>query len=306
MAGPRTLPAVVIALPLLLASAGCAPVEDPPATSGTTPAATTGSSSDTPTPDTPAPDPCAPESLQTREAGTLTIATDEPAYEPWFVDNDPTNGKGFEGAVAYAVSRELGFARDEVEWVRVPFNAAIQPGPKQFDFDINEFSITEKRRQAVDFSAPYYDVTQAVIAVKGNPAADAASLADLQALKIGAQVGTTSLDAIEEGIAPEQDAAVFNTNDDAKVALQNGQIDALVTDLPTAFFITAVELDGGVIVGQLPQPEGTPEQFGLVLDKGSALTACVSEAVEALRADGTLADIEERWLAEVADAPVLR
>jgi polar amino acid transport system substrate-binding protein len=188
----------------------------------------------------------------------------------------------------------------------VPFNAAIQPGPKNFDFDINQFSITEKRQQAVDFSSPYYDVQQAVIAVRGTPGGQAASLDDLAGLQLGAQVGTTSLDAIEQVVQPEKDPLVYNSNNDAVEALKNDQIDALVLDLPTAFFATAVQVPRGVIVGQLPPTPGTPEQFGLVLDKGSSLTECVSEAVDALRDDGTLADLEDIWLADVAGAPVLQ
>jgi polar amino acid transport system substrate-binding protein len=200
----------------------------------------------------------------------------------------------------------MGFTPAEVDWVRVPFNAAIQPGPKIFDFDINEFSITEERKQAVDFSAPYYDVTQAVIALESNDAARATNLAGLKGVKLGAQVGTTSLQAIEDTIQPNQDPAVYNSNDDAKQALINGQIDALVLDLPTAFFVTAAEIDGSKIVGQLPASGNAQEQFGLVLDKGSPLTTCVSQAVEALRSDGTLANIEQEWLANVAGAPVLQ
>lgn len=255
---------------------------------------------------TPSVDPCAKESLQTYTAGTLTITTDQPAYEPWFVDDAPENGKGYEGAVAAAVAHHLGFASDEVTWTRTKFDAAIAPGPKDWDFDINQFSITEERKAAVDFSSPYYDVTQAVITTKGSKAAKATSLADLKGLKIGAQVGTTSYDAILEAVDPDQKPAVYNTNDDAKKALENGQVDAMVTDLPTAFYITAAELDNGVIVGQLPSAGGEQEQFGLVLDKGSPLTACVSKAVDALRADGTLDQIAQEWLADVAGAPVLQ
>ena len=249
---------------------------------------------------------CEKSTLQTVTQGRLTIATDEPVYEPWFVDNKPDNQKGFEGATAYAIATKMGFTPAEVKWVRVPFNAAIQPGPKNFDFDINEFSITEERKQAVDFSAPYYDVTQAVIALESNDAARATNLAGLKGVKLGAQVGTTSLQAIEDVVQPNEDAAVYNTNDDAKQALINGQIDALVLDLPTAFFVTAAEIDGSKIVGQLPPSGGAQEQFGLVLDKGSSLTTCVSQAVDALRADGTLAQLEQEWLANVAGAPVLQ
>jgi polar amino acid transport system substrate-binding protein len=248
---------------------------------------------------------CSPETLETLTPGTLTIATDEPVFEPWFVDNEPANGQGFEGQIAAAVAEELGFSADQVEWVRVPFNAAIQPGPKSFDFDINEFSITDERREAVDFSSPYYDVTQAVIAMEDSPAASATSLADLADVKIGAQVGTTSFAAIEDVIKPSVEPGVYNTNDDAKAALMAGQIDALVLDLPTAFFVTAAEIEGSTLVGQLPQGEGEVEQFGLVLDKGSPLTECVSAAVDNLSAEGVLEDAEQSWLTQNAGAPVL-
>lgn len=248
---------------------------------------------------------CGPANLKTLATGRLTIGTDDPVYPPWFADNKPDSGQGFESAVAYAVSEKLGYTKDQVGWVRVTFNNAIAPGPKAYDVDINEFSITEERKQAVDFSSPYYDVTQTVITVKGSKIAGATSLADLKKAKLGAQVGTTSYRAITEGIKPDVAPAVFNNNDDAKKQLQNGTVDGIVVDLPTAFYITSAELDNGVIVGQIPQPSGTPEQFGLVLDKGSALTTCVSQAVDALRTDGTLARLQTQWLSGVSGAPVL-
>jgi polar amino acid transport system substrate-binding protein len=282
----RRLLAPLLAATSLALAAGCAPAEPAEPAAGA--------------------DACAPGALPTLTEGVLTIGTDQPVYPPWYLDDDPTSGEGFESAVAYAIAEELGYAREAVEWVRVPFNAAIQPGPKTFDLNLTEFSITEERRQAVDFSAPYYDVAQAVVALEGNPAAAATDLAGLQGVRLGAQVGTTSYAAIEQQIAPTGDIAVFNSNDDAKLALQNGQIDALVVDLPTAFFITSAELDGGVIVGQLPAGDGTPEQFGAVLDKDSPLTPCVSQAVEALRADGSLEQIEQEWLASAGNAPELR
>jgi polar amino acid transport system substrate-binding protein len=290
------LPTVLLVLAGLLAA--CAPADDDDDTAGTEPSAT-GSSTPSETAD-----PCAKETLQTHTPGTLTITTDEPAYEPWFVDDDPSNGKGYEGAVAAAVAEELGFTPEEVTWTRTRFDAAIAPGPKEWDFDINQFSITDERRQAVDFSSPYYEVTQAVVTVKGSKAAGAASLADLQDLKIGAQVGTTSYDAILSAIDPDPEPAVYNNNDDVRKALENGQIDALVVDLPTAFFMTAAQLDAGRIVGQLPA-DGEQEQFGLVLDKGSPLTTCVSAAVDTLREDGTLDALVDEWLSEAGGAPVL-
>jgi polar amino acid transport system substrate-binding protein len=290
----RPLPLAVAATAVLALSA-CAPQEEESGSSASG-SATEGAASEE----------CSPENLDTLEPGTLTIATDQPAYEPWVVGDAPESGEGFEAAVAYAVAEQLGYGEDQVTWTRVPFNAAIQPGPRPFDFDINQFSITEERKQAVDFSSPYYTVSQAVITTAGSPADGAASLADLKDLRIGAQVATTSLDVLNEVIAPNTDAVVFNSNDDAKLALQNGQVDAIVVDLPTAFFITAAELDDGVIVGQIEDSgEGNTDQFGLLLEKDSPLTDCVSQAVDALNEDGTLAGLEQQWLADVADAPVL-
>jgi polar amino acid transport system substrate-binding protein len=237
--------------------------------------------------------------------GVLTIATDEPAYGPWFDNNDPANGKGYEAAVAYAVAEELGYSKDKVEWVRVPFGNVVAPGCRNFDFDINQFSITAERAEVIDFSTGYYDVTQAVITVAGSKIENAKSIADLQGAKLGAQVGTTSYATITDVIKPTQEAAVFDTNDVAKQALANGQIDGLIVDLPTAFYITAVDLENGKIVGQFPAQAGG-EQFGLVLSKGSWLTADISKAVDKLRENGTLAALEDKWLASGVDAPVLK
>jgi polar amino acid transport system substrate-binding protein len=290
----RSLP-LVLAAATTLAVTACAPQEE------STDAGSTGGSEST----SASGGGCSPEELETLEPGTLTIATDQPAYEPWMVDDTPENGEGFESAVAYAVAEQLGYTEDQVTWTRVPFTAAIQPGPRPFDFDINQFSITEERRQAVDFSSPYYTVSQAVITTAGSPADGAASLDDLRGLRLGAQVATTSLQVLTDVIAPESDPVVFNTNDDAKLALQNGQVDAIVVDLPTAFYITAAELENGVIVGQLEDSGEGGDQFGLLLSKDSPLTDCVSQAVDALREDGTLAELEQQWLSDVADAPVL-
>jgi polar amino acid transport system substrate-binding protein len=237
--------------------------------------------------------------------GKLTIGTGEPAYYPWVIDDAPESGEGFEAAIAYAVAEQLGFSADDVVWVRTTFDEAIAPGPKDFDFNLQQFSITEERAEAVDFSSPYYETTQVVITTESSAAAGATSIADLQGYLIGAQVGTTSLDAIEQQIQPTAGAQVFNTNDDAKLALQNGQVDAIVVDLPTAFYITAAELDDGVIVGLLETSGDAGDEFGLLLEKDSPLTDCVSEAVESLREDGTLGDLEQQWLSDVADAPVL-
>jgi polar amino acid transport system substrate-binding protein len=287
--------ASLLAAVTLGALAACAPADEP-AGSGTR---TTSSGSTTSSPS------CSKETLKTRTPATLTVGTDKPAYEPWFSGDDPSNGKGFESAVAYAVAKQLGYAPNDVTWTVVSFNSAIAPGPKTFDVDINQISITEERKKNLDFSTGYYDVAQSVVTVKGSKAADATTLAQLKKLKLGAQVGTTSYAAAKNQIAPGQAVAVYNTNDDAKAALQNGQIDALVVDLPTGLFLAAADLDGGKLVGQLPVT-GKPEQFGMVLDKGSPLTACVSQAVDALRADGSLEKLQQQWLTNTAGAPVLK
>ena len=263
------------------------------------------SSTDTTATPTTAADSCAKESLPTLEQGVLTIGTDKPAYEPWFKNDDPSNGEGFESAVAYAVAQQLGFTKDEVKWTVAPFNTVIAPGDKAFDFDINQVSITEERKAAIDFSSGYYDVKQALVTLKGSKLANAKTLADLKGAKLGGQVGTTSFKVITDVIKPTQQPGAFDTNDIAKQALANGQIDGLILDLPTAFYVTAVELENGVIAGQF-ETTNTAEQFGLVLSKDSKLTSCVSKAVDALRADGTLAAIESQWLSQDVSAPVIK
>jgi polar amino acid transport system substrate-binding protein len=236
--------------------------------------------------------------------GKLTIGTGNPAYSPWVLNDAPEAGEGFEAAVAYAVAEKLGFAEEDVVWVRTTFDEAIAPGAKNFDFNLQQYSITEERKANVDFSSPYYETAQVVVTTEGSAAAGATSIADLQGYLIGAATGTTSFDAIGSVIAPTQDALAFNSNDDAKAALTNGQVDAIVLDLPTALYASCCELDGGKIIGQLPTA-AKGDQFGLVLDKGSKLTAAVTKALDDLRADGTLAALEEKWLTADAGVPVL-
>lgn len=276
-------------LPLLVVTAACAPEDEEPS-AGATPTAA---------------DQCATENLALKQPGTLTIGTDSPAFEPWFSNNDPTNGKGFESAVAYAVAERLGFSQDQVAWVKVRFNNSYKPGPKDFDFDINQISITEERAEVVDFSDGYYSAAQAVIALEGSPVADATSVADLADYKLGAQTGTTSLTAIREVIQPDQDPLVFTDTNAAKQALQNGQVDAILADVPTAFYITAVEIPKGRILGQFQPETGEQEEFGMLFEKGSELVPCVNEALTSLREDGTLDAIEQEWLSDVVDVPVL-
>jgi polar amino acid transport system substrate-binding protein len=293
--------ALISAVPLLLAITACAPVEDSPSTTASDPAASGDPSDDT---SEPAADPCAKENLAVKMSGMLMIGTDSPAYDPWFRKNDPSNGKGFESAVAYAVADQLGFTAEEVQWVKVPFNSSYKPGAKDFDFDINQISITPKRAEVVDFSDGYYQAAQAVIALNGTAGADATSLADLKGLRLGAQTGTTSLSAIRDVIDPDADPLVFEDTNAAKQALLNDQVDAILADLPTAFYITAVEISDSTIVGQF-QATGDQEEFGMLFEKGSALVPCVNDALAALEADGTLAEIETKWLSDTVGVPTL-
>jgi polar amino acid transport system substrate-binding protein len=256
---------------------------------------------------------CAKADLNLVHAGQLTVGTDNPAYPPWFGGNekspwkvsDPRSGKGFESAVAYAVARKLGFAKNEVTWVRVPFNTSFAPGPKKFDFDINEISFTPARAKVVDFSNSYYNVNQAVVAKKGTKIASAKSIADLKGYKLGAQLGTTSYDFIKSQIKPSKQPAVFDTNDAAVASLKNGQIDGLVVDLPTAFYVTAAQVPNSAIVGQFAT-SSTGEHFGMVFHKGNSLVKCVNGALAKLKSDGTLQQIQDKWLAQVGGAPVLK
>lgn len=280
--------AVLVSVPLLVLGVACSP-KDETVKADTSP---TG-------------DACAVSSLPLTTAGKLTIGTDSPAYDPWFSGNDPTNGKGFESAVAYAVADKLGFDKADVVWTKVPFNNSYAPGPKKFDFDINQISITPERAKVVDFSDGYYSAAQAVIVLDKDKVA-ATSLADLKGLKLGAQTGTTSLTAVRDQIKPSSDPGVFKDTNAAKQALLNGQVDAIVADLPTAFYITAAEIEGSSILGQFQPETGQQEQFGLLLEKDSSLTDCVDNAIEALKSDGTLAGLEKQWLSETVDVPVLK
>ena len=246
---------------------------------------------------------CEKADLATIADGVLTIATGEPAYYPWVIDDAPESGEGFEAAVAYAVATQLGFSKDEVKWVRTTFDGAVTPGEKNFDFNLQQFSITEERKAAVDFSSPYYTAPQAIVSFKGSKIDGKSSIADLKDAKLGAAVGTTSLDAIESQLGLK--GSVFNDNAAGVSALKNKQIDGLVVDLPTAFYLSGVEIENGIIVGQLPST-GSGDQFGLLLTKGSALTSCVSGAVDAITADGTLASITDTWLATNTGSPVLK
>jgi polar amino acid transport system substrate-binding protein len=283
----RTLAALAAAG---LALAACSPASD----TATEPSASASGAS------------CDKATLETQTPGKLVIATGQPAYEPWVKDDAPESGEGFEAAVAYAAAEKLGYDPADVQWARTTFDVAIAPGAKDFDWNIQQFSITEDREKAVDFSSSYYDVNQAIVSYEGSPIAGAKTLADLESAKLGAAVGSTSLDAAQ-GLATGEEVAVFNDNAAAVSALKNEQIDGLVVDLPTAFYLVAAELDNGVIVGQLPAAEGaTTDQFGILLPNNSALTACTTQAVDALRADGTLDTLEQKWLGSDAGAPALQ
>ena len=251
--------------------------------------------------------------LPTKTPGTLLIGTDNPAFSPWFGGgektkpwkfNDPNSGQGYESAVAYALAKELDYSKASVKWTVVDFTRSYAPGKKPFDIFINQVSYSPARAKNVDFSVSYYNVNQAVVVLKGKPAASAKTLAALKPFKFGVQIGTTSFDAVKSRIKPSQDLVVFDRNVDAVQALKNGQIDALVVDLPTAYFVTAAQVENSRIVGQLPT-QGTPERFGVVLEKGSRLTAPVNAALTRLRRNGTLKRLEQKWLAG-ATAPFLK
>jgi polar amino acid transport system substrate-binding protein len=241
---------------------------------------------------------CAKDSLDLKTPGKLTVGTDKPAYPPYFEDDDPANGKGFESAVAYAVAKELGFEPGDVTWKVVPFNSSYAPGDKDFDFDINQISITPKRAERVDFSDPYFEAPQAVIALKSTAAANATSLAELAKAKLGVQVGTTSLDAVNASIKPEQQPQVFNDSNDTVRALKGKRVDAIVVDLPTAFYLTAAEVPEAKIVGQFAAPGG--DKWGLLLQKGSKLTSCLNEALGKV----DLKALQDQWMGGDA-APAL-
>lgn len=241
--------------------------------------------------------------VTTVKDGTLTVATSDPAFPPYVIDNKPTNGKGFESAVAYAVAEEMGFAKDQVEWTFAGFSQLFAPGEKNFDFAINQISITPKREAAVSFSDPYYEASNGVLVLKDSEFADVTSLAELQDAKIGVQIGTTALDEVETQIAPTQDVDVFDDTTASSQALANGQIDAIVTDLPTTLYLAAVKVPG-TVVGQLPAADAA-DSWGLALQKDSALVGCVNQAVDGITQSGDLLDITNQWMTEYSDAPVL-
>ena len=262
-----------------------------------------------------APAGCAKANLDLVKDGQLSIGTDNPAYPPWFAGgetkgrpwkiNDPAKGRGFESAVAYAVARRLGFTKNQVNWIYTPFNKAIAPGKKSFDFDINQVSYSPQRAKVVGFSQGYYDVNQSIVGLKGKPISSVRSKNGLKKYRLGAQLGTTSYQYIVNSIKPSPSVKVYDTNDAAVQALKIGQIDGLVVDLPTAFYVTAVQVPNGKIIGQFEAASGQ-ERFGMVFRKGSPLIACVNTALANMERSGVLKRIQQIWLAKVTGAPVLK
>jgi polar amino acid transport system substrate-binding protein len=237
--------------------------------------------------------------------GTLTFATGNPAYFPWVMDDAPESGQGFEAAVAYAVAKEMGFEASDVAWTRTSFDQAIQPGAKDFDLNMQQFSITEDRDKVVDFSAPYYTAPMAVL-VRGADDLEP-TMAQLKDLVWGAAASTTGLPMITDTIAPSKSPLIYDDNANIVEAMKAGQVDAALFDLPTALYLSAVVLDGGQVLGQFPADEATnPDHFGAIMAEGSALKECVDAALATLKADGTLAGIEATWLQETTGVPLIK
>ena len=279
------LPTLIAALATAIALAACGS----PKTTASAPATPTS---------------CAKANLSLVHPGQLTVATDAPAYPPYFENNTPANGKGFESAVAYAVAKRLGFSASQVKWVVEPFDSSYAPGPKSFDFDINEISITKAREGAVDFSTPYYTNPQGIIVAKGSALAKATSLAAFKSAKIGVQIGSTSLAAVDSQINPTSQPDVFNTSNDVVSAFNIHRVNAVITDLATAFEFTSGETKDSTIAGQFSAAGG--DNWGLLLAKDSRLTPCVDKAVSALKANGTLSQLNHRWIAAAGSVPVLK
>jgi len=291
------LAAALVVAALAIVAAGCGSSNK--SSSGTTTAASSSCSNK--------------DDLNLHTAGQLTIGTDNPAFPPWFGGtphkpwqvSDPNSGEGYESAVAYAVAKKLGFDKSEVKWIHVPFSNSYAPGPKSFDFDINQISFTPARAKVVDFSDSYYDVNQSVVVNKGTPIASVTTVAGLKPYQLGAQLGTTSYGFIQDTIKPTKKPSVFPSNTGAVQALKNKQIDGLVVDLPTAFYVTAVQVPNGKVLGQFPAEPGG-EHFGMVFEKGNSLRDCVNKALDTLRSDGTLKQLQQQWLAKATGAPILK
>lgn len=255
-------------------------------------------------------DSCAFEDLNLTTPETLTVATGEPVFPPWMGVGDdnfdvPESKTGFEGALVYELAAKLGFSDDQVVWVRTGFDEAIAPGPKDWDFNIQQYSITEAREEVVDFSGPYYVTRQALVTFPDSPFADATTVDDLKDAKLGVAIGTTSLDFVEDVIQPNVEASVYDENVDVEAAMNAGQIDGLVVDLPTAYFITAVQVEGSIIAGQFDAEAAAPDQYGLLFADGNSLVSCVDAELDGLRDDGTLQSLEDEWLTQSGGVPVI-
>jgi polar amino acid transport system substrate-binding protein len=238
--------------------------------------------------------------------GTLTIGTGSPAFSPWVENDAPESGEGFEAAVGMAIAAELGYEGENVVWVRTTFDEAVAPGEKNFDFNLQQYSITPEREETISFSDPYYSSNQAIVALAGSPAEGATTVADLADVKFGAQAGTTSLTFINDIIKPSNEPFVYDDNAGAKAALEAGQIDAIVVDLPTGLYISAVEIEGTSVIGQFPgSAGGLTDDFGAVFTKDNPLVACVNTALATLKESGELAKIEQAWLSDNAGVPVI-
>ena len=258
---------------------------------------------------------CTKGTLHLVSPNTLTIGTGNPAYPPWyeggttkgstFKVDDPANGQGYESAVAYALAKQLGFSKNQVKWTPVAFNLTFKPGPKNFDFAMQQISYNKQRAKAVDFSDSYYDVNQALVALKDSSIAHARKISDLKDAKLGVTVGTTSYDYVTKTIKPNSQPLVYDTLDANVQALKNGQIDGLVTDFPTAYYIANVQLSNATLVGRFPTV-GTQEYFGLTFEKGNPLVSCVNKALSTLRQNGTLDQLEQKWITSKAHAPLIQ
>jgi len=284
---------ILPALAAIAAAAACAPSDNVDSKSAVAPSGTGAIAA------------CTAGQLRLKTPGKLTVGTDKPAYQPWFADDDPTNGRGFESAVVYALADALGFAARDVTWVTVGFNQSFAPGDKEFDFEVNQISITPERGKVVTFSDGYYAVAQGVVALDGGAYSNVTSVAGLRGARIAVQVGTTALRAVQEQIRPRDQPSVFNDQIDAIQALKNRQVDVIVLDLPTAFYATTAQIKGSKLVGQLP-PVANADQFGLLLEKDNPLVTCLNKALGALKSSGQLQQIQDRWLAASAGAPVLQ
>jgi len=288
---PKLTLVVVILAAVALVAAGCGNDDDD---------STAAETATTAAPTTAAPEPDICDNVE-----SLTVATGEPAFPPYVIDDDPSNQMGFESAVVYAVAAELGVSAENVSWTRTGFDDAIAPGSKNYDFNIQQFSITAERDEVVDFSIGYYSNEQVVIALDDSSVIGATSVEDLRSARLGVQIGTTSLDYIDDIIQPSTESSVYNSTADAKAAFDAGQIDAMVVDLPTAYFITAVEITDASIVGVLPRAGLEEDELGMLFEEGSPLVPCVNEALQSLIDSGQLEAIEDMWLNDGGNIPTL-